>query len=333
MGSPAEDDADAGAQPALVIGGPTASGKTGLAISLAQRLRGAVINGDAFQLYAGLPVLTAQPSAAQRALVPHHLFGEIPLNASMDVASYAKLAKERIRRCWQEGRPPILVGGSGLYLRAVLQGLTQGLPGPDLELRARLEARPLQALCAELAGLDPEAARNMDLQNPRRVIRALEVCLLTGKPFSSFRVPRQRDGPLAGIWLALPRETLHERIARRAARLFAEGVAAEVQAALPSLGTTARQVIGLEQVASVLAGATQELDATLKIVEETRQYARRQETWFRKESLLAAVAPENALDQALRIAEQRAGRLPDPGFSSLETRSPTGPPWNVPPSA
>jgi tRNA dimethylallyltransferase len=315
MGSPAEDDADAGAQPALVIGGPTASGKTGLAISLAQRLRGAVINGDAFQLYAGLPVLTAQPSAAQRALVPHHLFGEIPLNTSMDVASYAKLAKERIRLCWQEGQPPILVGGSGLYLRAVLQGLTHGLPGPDLELRAQLEARPLQALCSELTGLDPEAARTLDLQNPRRVIRALEVCLLTGKPFSSFRTPQQRDSPLAGIWLALRRETLHERIARRAAGLFAEGVAAEVQAALPSLGTTARQVIGLEQVASVLAGETRELDATLKIVEATRQYARRQETWFRKDPLLAAVAPENALDQALRIAEQRAGTLPDEGFS------------------
>jgi tRNA dimethylallyltransferase len=307
MGSAAEAEDDAGAQPALVIGGPTASGKTGLAIALAQRLRGEVINGDAFQLYAGLPVLTAQPSAAQRALVPHHLFGEIPLSATVDASSYARLAKERIRLCWKQGRPPILVGGSGLYLRTVLRGLPQGLPSPDQELRARLEARPLQTLCAELAELDPAAARSVDLQNPRRVIRALEVCLLTGRAFSSFRPPPQPDAPLAGIWLALPREMLHERIARRAAGLFAEGVAAEVQSALPFLGITARQVIGLEQVASVLAGEVSEQAATLKIVEATRQYARRQETWFRKETVLAAAAPEDAMDKALRMARQRAG--------------------------
>ena len=307
MGSAAEADDDAGAQPALVIGGPTASGKTGLAIALAQRLGGEVINGDAFQLYAGLPVLTAQPSAAQRALVPHHLFGEIPLSFTVDASSYARLAKERIRLCWKQGRPPILVGGSGLYLRTVLRGLPQGLPSPDQELRARLEARPLQTLCAELAELDPAAARSVDLQNPRRVIRALEVCLLTGRAFSSFRPPPQPDAPLAGIWLALPRETLHERIALRAAGLFAEGVAAEVQAALPFLGITARQVIGLEEIASVLAGEVSEQAATLKILEATRQYARRQETWFRKETVLAAAAPEDAMEKALRMAHQRAG--------------------------
>ena len=307
MGSAAEADDDAGAQPALVIGGPTASGKTGLAIALAQRLGGEVINGDAFQLYAGLPVLTAQPSAEQRALVPHHLFGEIPLSFTVDASSYARLAKERIRLCWKQGRPPILVGGSGLYLRTVLRGLPQGLPSPDQELRARLEARPLQTLCAELAELDPAAARSVDLQNPRRVIRALEVCLLTGRAFSSFRPPPQPDAPLAGIWLALPRETLHERIALRAAGLFAEGVAAEVQAALPFLGITARQVIGLEEIASVLAGEVSEQAATLKILEATRQYARRQETWFRKETVLAAAAPEDAMEKALRMAHQRAG--------------------------
>jgi tRNA dimethylallyltransferase len=307
MGSAAEADDAAGAQPALVIGGPTASGKTGLAIALAQRLGGEVINGDAFQLYAGLPVLTAQPSAAQRALVPHHLFGEIPLSFTVDASSYARLAKERIRLCWKQGRPPILVGGSGLYLRTVLRGLPQGLPSPDQELRARLEARPLQTLCAELAELDPAAARSVDLQNPRRVIRALEVCLLTGRAFSSFRPPPQPDAPLAGIWLALPRETLHERIALRAAGLFAEGVAAEVQAALPFLGITARQVIGLEEIASVLAGEVSEQAATLKILEATRQYARRQETWFRKETVLAAAAPEDAMEKALRMAHQRAG--------------------------
>jgi tRNA dimethylallyltransferase len=307
MRTPAEVDADAdGTQPALVIGGPTASGKTALAISIAQRLGGDVINGDAFQLYSGLPVLTAQPSNAQRALVPHHLFGEIPLDASVDASFYVRLARDRIRLCWKQGRPPILVGGSGLYLRTVLKGLSPGLPAPEPELRAKLDARPLGELCAELALLDPEAARNVDMQNPRRVVRALEVCLLTGKAFSSFRAPPESNAPLAGIWLALPRETLHARIAHRAAGLFEEGVAAEVQAALPLLGATARQAIGLEQVVSVLAGEVSEQAATLKIVEATRQYARRQETWFRKETVLTPTGPDAALEEALRIAEKRA---------------------------
>jgi tRNA dimethylallyltransferase len=300
-----DDDAD-GTQPALVIGGPTASGKTALAIAVAQRLGGDVINGDAFQLYAGLPVLTAQPSSAQRALAPHHLFGEISLGTSVDASFYARLARERIRLCWEQGRPPILVGGSGLYLRTVLRGLSQGLPAPDQELRSRLDARPLRELCAELAMLDPEAARNIDMQNPRRVVRALEVCLLTGKAFSSFRALPEKAPPLAGIWLALPRETLHAHIARRAAGLFEEGVAREVQAALPQMGETARQVIGLEQVVSVLTGEASEQAATLKIVEATRQYARRQETWFRKEPALTPTAPDAALGEALRIAEKRA---------------------------
>jgi tRNA dimethylallyltransferase len=205
-----QSEADATSQPALVIGGPTASGKTALAVSIAQKLGGAVLNGDAFQLYAGLPILTAQPLAAQRAVVPHHLYGEIPPGDSVDAASYARLAREHIRACWRAGCPPVLVGGSGLYLRAVLRGLAQGLPPPDPELRARLEARPLAELCAELASMDPASARNVDLRNPRRVIRALEVCLLTGKPFSSFRGPPV-ESPPAGIWLTLPRETLHAR--------------------------------------------------------------------------------------------------------------------------
>lgn len=300
-----EDVEDAATEPALVVGGPTASGKTGLALSIARKLGGAIVNGDAFQLYAGLPVLTSQPTTHQKAAVPHHLFGETPLNLSVDAASYARLAQERIRTCWKQGCPPILVGGSGLYLRSVIRGLSSGLPAPDTALRARLEARPLPELCAELASLDPESARNLDLKNPRRVIRALEVCILTGKAFSSFRLPQQPAAVPSGIWLTLLRENLHARIAERASRLFAEGVEAEVQAALPLLGTTARQVIGLQQVASVLSGEMSEHEAKVKIIESTRQYARRQETWFRKESALLPTPPESAEETGLRLAELR----------------------------
>jgi tRNA dimethylallyltransferase len=304
---------DASQQPALVIGGPTASGKTALAIALARECGGDIVNGDAFQLYAGLPILTAQPSAAQKELVPHHLFGEIPLSETLDAASYARLARERIALCWKQGRPPILVGGSGLYLSAVLRGLAQGLPAPDPELRSRLEAIPLEELCIQLGERDPEALQRVDLMNPRRVIRALEVCLLTGRTFSSFRTPRETDRQPVGITLTLPRETLHERIASRASKLFQEGVAAEVRDALPNLGKTASQVIGLQQIASVLTGDLPESDAVLKIVEATRQYARRQETWFRKETLLTPTPPQQALESALRIAAQRISVLSTSG--------------------
>jgi tRNA dimethylallyltransferase len=295
---------DATSQPALVIGGPTASGKSALAVSIAKSLGGAIVNGDAFQLYAGLPILTAQPSAAQRAVVPHHLYGEIRAEESVDAVSYERLARERIRACWKAGCPPVLVGGSGLYLRAILRGLARGLPPPDPELRARLEARPLGELCAQLADLDPASAQNVDLKNPRRVIRALEVCLLTGKSFSSFRAT-PTEFPPAGIWLTLPRETLHARIAERAARLFEEGVGEEVRAVLPLLGATARQVIGLQPVASTLAGEIPKKDAVIRIIESTRQYARRQETWFRKEDALLPTPPEKAIEIALEIASER----------------------------
>jgi tRNA dimethylallyltransferase len=308
--APSTDAADGNAlQPALVIGGPTASGKTDLAIALALRLGGEIVNGDAFQLYSGLGLLTAQPSSEHRARVPHHLFGELPLGTSMDASSYAQMAIERIRDCWNRGRPPVLVGGSGLYLRCVLQGLSKGLPAPNPELRAELESRSLRELCAELSTRDPEAAQKVDLHNPRRVIRALEVCLLTGKPFSSFRPPSEGDPSPAGIWLALPRETLHERIATRSAGLFAKGVAAEVEAAIPLLGKTAAQAIGLREIASVLTGQATEEEAILKIVQSTRQYARRQETWFRKEPALLLSSPDSAMDQALRIAAQRIARV------------------------
>jgi tRNA dimethylallyltransferase len=296
-------------QPALVIGGPTASGKTDLAIALALRLGGEIVNGDAFQLYSGLSLLTAQPSHEHRALVPHHLFGDLPLQTSMDASSYARLALERIRECWKRGKPPILVGGSGLYLRCVLHGLSEGLPAPNPELRAGLESRSLHELCAELSTLDPEAAQKVDLQNPRRVLRALEVCLLTGRPFSSFRPPSEGGLSAAGIWLALPRETLHERIATRSAGLFAKGVAAEVKSAIPLLGKTAGQAIGLREIASVIAGQSTEEEAILKIVQCTRQYARRQETWFRKEAALLQCSPDSAMDQALRIAARRIARV------------------------
>jgi tRNA dimethylallyltransferase len=292
--------------PALVIGGPTASGKSTLALALAQEIGGEIINADAFQLYEGLPLLTAQPTPLELAGAPHQLVSEFALDEHFDAARYLKIARERIAASWAAGRTPILVGGTGLYIRATLFGLTAGLPGPDANLRTKLEALPLEELQRQLAVLDPLAVQLIDLKNPRRVVRALEVCMLTGRPFTSFREPERADHPVAGIWLSLPREVLHQKIEARARQLFEAGVEDEVRAALPKVGQGARQAIGFEAISAVIEGKSSRDKALESIIFATRQYARRQETWFRKEPYLLPQAPEAARSFCLELLHQKA---------------------------
>ena len=286
--------------PALVIGGPTASGKSALALALAERTGGEIINADAFQIYRGLPLLTAQPSPQELTCVPHQLVAEFDLSEPFDAARYLRIARERITRSWAAGRLPILVGGTGLYIRAVLYGLASGLPGPDPVLRTTLESRPIEDLCNELVSLDPLAAELIDLKNPRRVIRALEVCILTGRPFTSFRDTNPVTRPIAGTWISLPRETLHQKIETRAKQLFKNGVADEVRSALPNIGPNAKQAIGVDAISEVLLGNCSEDAAVERIIFQTRQYARRQETWFRKEPALMALSPDEAISFCLQ---------------------------------
>ena len=294
--------------PALVIGGPTASGKTDVALQIAARVGGEIINADAFQLYKGLPLLTAQPSPEDLEKIPHQLVGEFSLAEPFDAARYLALARERIARAWEAGRPPILAGGTGLYIRTLLYGFTPGLPGPDPDLRARLETLPLSDLTGDLVERDPEARLGVDLQNPRRVIRALEVCILTGKPFTSFRDRAEWSGAPAGIWLRLEREVLHRKIELRAKRLFAEGVEAEVAGVRKDIGAGAKQALGFQEVCDVLDGRKTRQEAEQQLIASTRQYARRQETWFRKETSLLAVPPEEAIAQAELLIRRK--RLP-----------------------
>lgn len=299
--------------PALVIGGPTASGKSALAIRLAQSIGGEIINADAFQLYRGLPLLTAQPTPKELSDAPHQLVGEFEPEELFDAARYLKIARERIADSWRAGRLPILVGGTGLYIRAVLYGLTSGLPEPDAALRSGLESRPMDDLRRELVQLDPQAAHLVDLQNPRRVIRALEVCLLTGRPFTSFREPPAPERPVVGMWLSLPREILHRNIEKRAEGLFENGVEDEVRNALPRLGLNAKQAIGVQAISEVLEGKSTREKALETIVFATRQYARRQETWFRKEYGLRPQTGEDALTFCLGLLQSRGRDNPGLG--------------------
>lgn len=279
--------------PALLLAGPTAVGKSPLAVQLAERLGGEIVGADAFQVYDGLPILTAQPSAEDRARVPHHLVGVIPLTHAFDVAQYLGLARRHIEEIRSRGRVPIVVGGTGLYLRALLRGLAD-LPPADEALRAELSALPLAELQAELRQRDPAGAGFIDLQNPRRVIRALEVCRLTGRPFSSYRQEWQQtsNSEFRGYVLTRDREELYRRIDQRVEAMFREGVEDEV-AALGEVGPTASQVLGLREIRERLAGRLTRAECIAALQQGTRRYAKRQLTWFAKEPALQPLDAES----------------------------------------
>ena len=295
--------------PFFIIAGPTAVGKSDIAVNVAERCGGEIVGADAFQIYRGLEILTAQPSSELRARAPHHLVGEIPLTQSFDVAQYLDAARQRIAEIRARGRVPVVTGGTGLYLRALTRGLAD-LPGADTALRAELEKESLADLQRRLAELDPLGAAQTDLRNPRRVIRALEVCLLTGRPFSSFR--EQWTAPphgIRGIVLTLDRETLNARIDRRTAAMFAAGVIEEVRAA-GAAGPTASQTLGFREIRALLAGDLGQADCIAALQHATRRYAKRQMTWFRRETALESVDLARVSDfpqLAESLARQAAG--------------------------
>lgn len=268
--------------PLFIIAGPTAVGKSELAVEVAERCGGEIVSADAFQVYEGLDVLTAKPSPALRQRVPHHLIGEIPLTQSFDVGQYLRLAQERIGAIRDRGRIPIVVGGTGLYLRALTHGLAD-LPPADAALRARLEFQPTGELVRQLAELDPVAHGRLDLQNRRRVVRALEVCILSGRPFSSFREQWNSSSVNAtGIVLNRPREELRARIDERTNAMFAAGVVEEVRS-IEATGPTASQTLGWREIRALIDGTMSHTECVGAIQQATRQYAKRQLTWFRRE--------------------------------------------------
>ncbi|MEO6750163.1 MAG: tRNA (adenosine(37)-N6)-dimethylallyltransferase MiaA [Chthoniobacteraceae bacterium] len=263
--------------------GPTAVGKSALAVEFAERVGGEIIGADAFQVYAGLDVLSAKPSAELRARVPHHLVGEVPLTAHFDVAQWLARARECVAEITARGLVPIVCGGAGLYVRALTHGLAP-LPGADAALRALLEKEPLPVLAERLLSLDPASA--VDMRNPRRVIRALEVCILTGRPFSSFRSEWSGDAAPRGFILSRSREELHAAIQARTVAMFAAGVIEEV-ARTGEISATAAQMLGLAEIRQHIAGSLTREQCIEAIALATRQYAKRQLTWFRRERAFA----------------------------------------------
>lgn len=311
----------------LALVGPTASGKSALALAAAEEFGDVeIISLDSMQVYRGMDVGTAKPTAEERARVVHHLVDVADPADDWSVARTQEAARAAIAQIEERGRRALLVGGTGLYVRAVVDDL--GLPGEDLALRAALEAESagaagLAAAYDRLRDLDPEAARRIEPGNRRRIVRALEVVERTGRPFSSFGPGLDRYGPpsfpclLVGLWT--PRAVLARRIADRFAAMAGAGLLDEVRtlAGRPAgLSRTARQAIGYKEVLAHLAGEL-ELDEAIDLaVRRTRAFARRQRVWFRRDPRivwLGAAGNPRALLPSLLATWSRPASAPIPG--------------------
>ncbi len=287
---------------AFFIVGPTAAGKSQLAADVAHDLGAEIVSADAFQVYRGLNLLTAKSDVATLAKVRHHLIGTTPLHEEMNVEKFCRAASRAIDEIHSRGKRAIVVGGSGLYIKALTHGLAV-LPQVDPKLRAKLNALSMDALRSQLADLDPETAREIDMKNRRRLVRALEICLLTGKPASTQRkqwtvtgirdlgpvaadAGRGRPGstiPVTGVFVFRDREELYARINRRVEAMFENGVIEEVRAA-GKMSCTAAQMIGLHEIRDLLDGKISILQCVAAIQQATRRYAKRQLTWFRRQT-------------------------------------------------
>lgn len=298
----------------IAVVGPTAAGKSDLGVFLAQQLGGEVVNADSMQLYRGMDIGTAKLTLDERGGVPHHLLDIWDVTEPASVAEYQKLARAEIDRLLAEGRTPVLVGGSGLYVRGAIDVLD--FPGTDPEVRARLERELEQdgpgALHRLLAEADPEAARAILPSNGRRIVRALEVIEITGKPFTANLPGHDSVYDTVQIGVDVGRPELDERIAVRVDRMWEAGLVDEVRALEAQglrEGRTASRALGYQQVLTALAGECTEDEARAETVRATKRFARRQDSWFRRDPrvhwLSGAVEDRGELPgQALALVER-----------------------------
>ena len=284
--------------------GSTAVGKTELAVRAAELCGAEIVNADAFQVYAGLATLTAKPSANVLSRVRHHLVGHVPLAETYNVARYQTEATAHLQDIAARGRLALVVGGSGLYVKALTHGLSP-LPPAQPDLRAKLEDTDLPDLLARLETLDPATAAVIDRHNKRRVLRAVEICVLTGRPFSEQRIAWQEPpGAVRGVFLTREKADIAGRIHRRTAQLLEPASLDEVRQALrEAISDTAAGIIGLAEIAALLAGELSQPQCLERIEAATRRYAKRQGTWFRREAFQAVFLPaaDDAMEAAARM--------------------------------
>jgi tRNA dimethylallyltransferase len=299
------------------VAGPTASGKSEVAADVARCLGAEIVNADAFQIYRGLDLLTAKPDASMLEKAPHHLIGRFSLQVEMNVERFRRVALRAIEEIRSRGKPAIVVGGSGLYIKTLTHGLA-AVPAGDPAVRRELDLLDMDRLRAKIVELDPEGAGKIDMNNRRRLVRAIEICLLAGRPASAQRtqwavdgalraargaavsddchrqgVPQsetataagaaQRETSFAGVFVFRDRDELYARIHRRVEMMFEKGVIEEVQAA-EAVGETASKMIGLREIRDLLDGRMSIPQCMAEIQQATRRYAKRQLTWFRRQT-------------------------------------------------
>lgn len=282
----------------LVVVGPTGSGKTDLSIRLALHYGAPILSTDSRQVYRGMPIGTAQPSVDQLQAVEHHFIASHDLTDNLNCGEYEVQALARLEELFADHDWVVAVGGSGLYVRALCEGMDD-LPQADEPLRRKLEHRlaeeGLGALAEELRELDPEYCRTADLNNPARVMRALEVCLQTHMPYSRQRTGERRPRPfeIVKIGIDLPRDVLYDRINRRVDRMLADGLEAEARALYPYRELNALKTVGYREFFDYFDGRIGYDEAVELIKRNSRRYAKRQLTWFRRDSEIRWFAPDD----------------------------------------
>lgn len=282
----------------IVVGGATASGKTELAIRLARHFRTAIVSCDSRQFFREMRIGTAVPSPEELAQAPHHFIGQLSIEDSYSVGDFERDALALLSRLFQQHDVVILAGGSGLYTKALCEGLDEFPEVPAAvrrEVEQHYQEQGLSALQAELLAADPDYYREVDLQNPHRLIRALAVFRASGRPFSSFRTGAATPRPFVPVYLQThwPRARLYERIDQRVDRMMAAGLLAEVRQLLPHRERTPLQTVGYQELFDHLAGKTTLPEAVELIKRNTRRYAKRQLTWLRRDGFWKHIGPSD----------------------------------------
>jgi tRNA dimethylallyltransferase len=301
----------------IAVVGPTATGKSDLAVALARELSGEVVNADALQLYRGMDIGTAKLTVAERGGIPHHQLDVLDVGEDASVAGYQRHARADIAQIRARGGRPVVAGGSGLYVRALLDRLE--MPPTDPDVRRRLEERGdvegPGLLHDALAAVDPEAAERIGRTNTRRLVRALEVIELTGRPYSATLPDHTYELPALQIGLDCDREVLDRRIDERVEAMWRDGLVEEVRGLAPRMGRTASRAVGYAEVLALLAGRVDERAAREAVALGTRRLARKQMTWFGRDPRVHWLRSDHprVLEQALDlVAAADVGRLDPP---------------------
>ncbi|MCL2636869.1 MAG: tRNA (adenosine(37)-N6)-dimethylallyltransferase MiaA [Oscillospiraceae bacterium] len=296
----------------VVVCGATASGKTALAVDLAERFGGEIIGSDSMQIYKGMSIATAKPTAEELRGIPHHLIDFLEPREVFSVADYVELARAKITEVTARGKLPILCGGTGLYINSLIDNIEFAEVEADMDFRAKMQKREAAELLDELRFKDPEAASELHENNKKRVIRALEVLHVTGKTMSEHKAAsRLNPSPYEPLMLRIEfhRNELYERIDRRVDLMLEAGLLSEAQEFYRRVGfprptentQTATQAIGCKELLPYLSGEAELAECIENLKKITRNYAKRQLTWFKKDSRIHLLTPEKAFIEAEKL--------------------------------